>query len=82
MIKPWDPSVVCPWEIKWFRSHRQVIVFVDNLCPLEMTQESSFVHRWYHDVNIPNVWNPKGNAWRKDDTIFVHCYNEKVSGNI
>lgn len=54
MIKPWDPSVVCPWEIKWFRSHR-----------------------WYHDVNIPNVWNPKGNAWRKDDTIFVHCYNEK-----
>ena len=56
--------------------------FVDNLCPLEMTQLQSFVLRWYHDVNIPNVWNPKGNAWRKDDTIFVHCYNEKVSGNI
>lgn len=54
MIKPWDASVVCPWDIKWFRSHR-----------------------WYHDVNIPNVWNPKGNPWRDDDTIFVHCYNEE-----
>lgn len=54
MIKPWDASVICPWDIKWFRSHR-----------------------WYHDINIPNVWNPKGNPWRSDDTIFVHCYNEK-----
>merc|ERR1711899_681475 len=34
-------------------------------------------YRWYHDINIPNVWNPKGNPWRSDDTIFVHCYNEK-----
>ena len=54
MIKPWDPSVVCPWDIKWFRSHR-----------------------WYHDVNIPNHWNPKGNPWRPDDSIFVHCYEEE-----
>ena len=53
MIKPYDPSVVCPWDIKWFRSQR-----------------------WYHDMNIPNVWNPAGNPWRSDDTIFVHCYKE------
>ena len=54
MIKPYDPSVICPWEIKWFRSHR-----------------------WYHDVNEPNVWNPRGNPWKVDDSIFIHCYNEE-----
>ena len=54
MIKPYDPSVVCPWELKWFRSYR-----------------------WYHDVNEPNVWNPRGNPWKADDTIFIHCYNEE-----
>ena len=54
MIKPYDPSVICPWELKWFRSYR-----------------------WYHDVNEPNVWNPRGNPWRPDDSIFIHCYNEE-----
>jgi len=54
MIQPWDASVVCPWDIKWFRSHR-----------------------WYHDTNIPNHWNPKGNPWRSDDSIFIHCYKEE-----
>merc|ERR1712079_820858 len=52
--QPSDASVVCPWDIKWFRSHR-----------------------WYHDTNIPNHWNPKGNPWRSDDSIFIHCYNEE-----
>ena len=54
MIKPYDPSVQCPWELKWFRSYR-----------------------WYHDVNEPNVWNPRGNPWKPDDTITIHCYNEE-----
>jgi len=54
MIKPYDPDTVCPWQIKWFRSHR-----------------------WYHDINIPNLWNPVGNPWRPDDTIFIECYNKE-----
>jgi len=54
MIKPYNPDMVCPWEIKWFRTHR-----------------------WYHDVNIPNLWNPIGNPWKIDDTIFIECYDEE-----
>jgi len=54
MIKPYDPNVACPWQLKWFRSQR-----------------------WYHDVNHPNLWNPKGNPWIRDDSIFVHCYEEE-----
>jgi len=54
MIKPYDPSVRCPWDIKWFRSHR-----------------------WYHDINVPNLWNPAGNPWKEDNTIFIECYNEE-----
>jgi len=54
MIKPYNPEVVCPWQIKWFRTHR-----------------------WYHDVHVPNLWNPKGNPWKLDDTIFIHCYQEE-----
>ena len=29
----------------------------------------------YHDVNVPNLWNPVGNPWKRDDSIFVHCYD-------
>jgi len=54
MIKPYNPEMVCPWQIKWFRTHR-----------------------WYHDVNIPNLWNPVGNPWKVDDTIFIECYKEE-----
>jgi len=53
MIKPYNPDVLCPWQIKWFRSHR-----------------------WYHDVNVPNLWNPAGNPWKMDNSIFIECYNE------
>ena len=25
-------------------------------------------------MNVPNLWNPVGNPWKRDDSIFVHCY--------
>jgi len=44
-------------------------------CPWQLKWFRS--QRWYHDVNQPNLWNPVGNPWRRDDSIFVHCYDEK-----
>ena len=67
MIKPYDLGNQCPWQLKWFRSQRW-LVWGGGLCCCSR----------YHDVNEENLWNPLGNPWRRDDSIFVHCYN--VSG--
>jgi len=47
-----------------------------TLCPWKLKWFRS--QRWYHDVNVPNLWNPVGNPWKRDDSIFVHCYDEEV----
>ena len=49
---------------------------VSEIAPMEIMMISG---SRFHDVNVPNLWNPVGNPWKRDDSIFVHCYDVNSS---